>query len=83
MGSPDDQLVGAGRQVSAGLAPPAKRARAALIKHTAHADQYFCLQTLPLRSFRFDFAASGPAGQQASLERQGWNGETRECVRVI
>ena len=73
------------------IEPPAKRARqvgdvgsvrSTTINHASHADQYACEQNVPLRTFQFDYSASGPAGQQASLERQGWNGSGRERVAL-
>jgi hypothetical protein len=61
--------------------PAAKRHRPC--SHRAHADLFACEQTTPMRSFRFDPTATGPAGQQASLERQGWAGTTRERVALV
>ena len=61
--------------------PAAKRHRPC--SHRAHADLFACEQATPMRSFRFDPTATGPAGQQASLERQGWAGTTRERVALV
>lgn len=61
--------------------PAAKRHRPC--SHRAHADLFACEQATPMRSFRFDPTATGPAGQQASLERQGWAGATRERVALV
>jgi len=61
-----------------------KRVRAASSSHQgACAAAFPCERAVPLRMFRFDPTASGPAGQQASLERQGWTGTTREVVALV
>ncbi len=76
-----DSVPGSGTAKIHGL--PMKRARAASIKHATHDDQYVCEHAVPLRCFRFDFTALSPAGQQASLNRQGWNGDTREWLGLL
>ncbi len=63
--------------------PAAKRSRTASSSHLACAGLFACEQAVPLRTFLFDPTASGPAGQQASLERQGWVGTTRERVALV
>ena len=64
--------------------PAAKRSRTgASSSHLACAGPFVCEQAVPLRTFRFDPTASGPAGQQASLERQGWVGMTRERLAPV
>lgn len=68
---------------SAPISLPAKRKRTASSSHLTCAGAFPCEQAVPLRTFRFDPTASGPAGQQASLERQGWVGTSREIVALL
>ena len=60
----------------------ASGAHATSTDHAAHADEFACEQNFPMRMYKFDIG-EGPAGQQASLERQGWNGKSREIVGLV
>jgi hypothetical protein len=81
--SPSDHRLVAAAPQAGPVAAAAKRSRTASSSHLACAGQFACEQAVPLRTFRFDPTASGPAGQQASLERQGWTGATRERVALV